>query len=858
MIGGENALRACDVGADPGILIKAKVNGAVQAVEFEDCTKGVVLLNVNEGDSVEFAAHPVNNNTGAAGYPCATCSSGNGWKCLLRTSGDGGDVRLTTVFGGPTELLSFIANGETGPASPSDAFRFNVTTPPGGLTPTSGGLDNFRDFTDQLFIFSNGSNANLNQDYSITNVGDLTGGIGVAQGEVVIKWLHRATPAGLNALSPPAPEQAAFLTNPSNLPLSDGALFGYNPQVKSGPETLNGVLPFDQMAAQTFDTPSFSNALYPSGTWPPAEVGRYAFYAYPLIPWEFQNVQLQFDWVYSPPDICDTATPPNCVPDPSATSGTSTLTMNGRIYHGGGTNGGGPGGAGGSTGHPALILVAVRDTTPPLAARTEPDGSLGTTLAGQSLAAGGADDEITVYAYDNNPHADVEDFKVEAWYLVERSSWTGGPGSDFAGQYDGLTDGDATHAAEADDSWAASAGHTFVWEYLGVHDAVALTPKAASEGGQPGPFGVEIEFAPFQITEPTGVHYVAPNLGDGSLWQQYEDEGLKFIYRIIDTGLGVSRPAASVLPPNPAPLTAAEKWTEASGTFLKGGAPDVYAGTLDAADAKLLALPEVASCCGGQAKLTGLPTWNVEDKLEPGLVLIAEDLKYERVYYFGELFRAGSTCVIGHPDCESDHINKRYFDAFLAGNATYNPASHDVSSPSIPAEMNMEITPAALCPGQDYTGADDATSGYSDQIGDYLDTFFPTNASRNGCAAANYPGLWIDEDTRVDFKVTAWDNVNGWLAQSPGGGIKTSSGTTVSYKLTDGPTGNAVETTPGIHLFRNPNRDSSGDNGLGDAFVEVEATDPAGNKTSFRVNIYIADNELRIFSLEESRRRLSN
>jgi len=149
-------------------------------------------------------------------------------------------------------------------------------------------------------------------------------------------------------------------------------------------------------------------------------------------------------------------------------------------------------------------------------------------------------------------------------------------------------------------------------------------------------------------------------------------------------------------------------------------------------------------------------------------------------------------------------------------------------------------------------------------------------------------GLWVDEDTRLLFRVLAWDNLNAHLgaveevdglqnlyvfgANAPrlGRGLPY----TLDVRVYDPASGNSelsladggnelADGWPG-YAFRNPNRLARGD-GSGQvdvtgarAGVEVDYVDGAGNRTTLAVELFVVENTLRIRSLQEDRRRTWN
>ncbi len=147
------------------------------------------------------------------------------------------------------------------------------------------------------------------------------------------------------------------------------------------------------------------------------------------------------------------------------------------------------------------------------------------------------------------------------------------------------------------------------------------------------------------------------------------------------------------------------------------------------------------------------------------------------------------------------------------------------------------------------------------------------------------PGLWVDEDSRLVFRVIAWDNLNSYLpavttvsgqegftlygADSPEIDASTSREFSVDVTINDPGSGNGqlvlsrgdLNAHWPSYIFRNPNRIDQGgtltDTG-DDAYVEVKFTDGARNTTFLRIKLYVVENSMRILSLKEDKFRSFN
>ena len=113
-------------------------------------------------------------------------------------------------------------------------------------------------------------------------------------------------------------------------------------------------------------------------------------------------------------------------------------------------------------------------------------------------------------------------------------------------------------------------------------------------------------------------------------------------------------------------------------------------------------------------------------------------------------------------------------------------------------------------------------------------------------------GLWVDEDTRLIFKVVCRDNINPWEREN---------GIPFEVEMVDGPAGVTLSgddmgiTDDGVfeYLFRDPNR---GENAINrDCKLSVDTVDDYGNRRKMTIYFYVASNELKLQTLEEQRER---
>lgn len=792
-----SGVQACSVGADPGVIIQVTGGGAYSTV---DCAIGVVQVDTTEETSVGLKASPV-DRTDATG-----CSAAGSWSALISSSGDGSDLDLMTVFGGSiTELVDFFKSGK-----PGSTFSYFLSPNPAGVSPASGGATNFEAMVNSLAIPDIGGSGGSTTSggdtwYVVGPNGPVTGMVSIDPSQVEITWQIRAhkgdVPAAYKSYAP-------------------ASSVGYNPSVTKEQKITSGNLGGAQVSV-AFDTPSFSGTAVP-----PPTSNRYAVFGEAMLPWVFDGVAIPLlierEFMSCAPSPTVTPTPScpaeapcgtDCVDNGLVRDPPQPMTIN---FSGTVLKAAKPGDG---EGHPSMALISVQDVTPPLAAETTPDGVLDSGgQAGQPLGT----NSVTVDLWDNNPYGEAAEYEVEGWYLVERSTWENL--DEFNGQHRGETDPEAYFAAQADDTWAANTEHKFSWVFLGTETASSVSQ--ISVGGEPA--GLRVTFPAFTLDEPLGVHYVtgASSAGMGS-HEDYVANSLKFAYKIRQTGTG-ERPDGAIPDEYPATPPLGDWGGEMTADFTDSG------GAVPAPAQDGVVDPSVVAAGPGDFGLHGVPTWDVLDPLPPSLVIIAHDLKYDRWYYFGDNFRAGAQ--------ESGGDNMRYIDAAFNGTAS------DHTQPNLTI-----VGPSAA--GDVIFDQNDATTGYSDQIGAYLDDAGDFMQARDPRFSGVMNALWIDEDTRVEFFVTAWDNVNGWNPTTSGNIKYAGTAGAPSFTLVDDPSGVTLS-TPEIHLFRNPNRPDAPTNP--DIYVESTATDLAGNSTTVHVEIYVADNSLRIYSLEESRRRLAN
>lgn len=308
----------------------------------------------------------------------------------------------------------------------------------------------------------------------------------------------------------------------------------------------------------------------------------------------------------------------------------------------------------------------------------------------------------------------------------------------------------------------------------------------------------------------------------------------------------------------------------------------------------------------------------VRDTYPPTIVLMVTDGKYDRTAFFGNALLGDMTqevlqrAIIAEADDATippADANSFAIDPAItaAGEGTAGPflfprALVDRGSGVDPATAYPGLPPCSGNPpaagdpnpcmippdggaGNIWTFTYDQSgdgAGYLAQLDQWIDgSFNPMNFWALPTVLTNkmttLPGLWVDEDSRLSFRIVAWDNLNSYmpLTQNVGGfeGIHvygddppiSASGPGIDVTVNDPGSGapdlklsgSLAESWPG-YIFRNPNRLDQGGSiqaNSDDAFVEVRFQDRAGNESRLHVKMFVIENSLRILSLKEDKLR---
>lgn len=313
----------------------------------------------------------------------------------------------------------------------------------------------------------------------------------------------------------------------------------------------------------------------------------------------------------------------------------------------------------------------------------------------------------------------------------------------------------------------------------------------------------------------------------------------------------------------------------------------------------------------------------VNDVVPPTVLLMVKDTKYDRTIFFGNASLGDMSQSSlqeaqirdGDPlDTSLQEIVPKSITAYddraidpTTGVRLYPPEGAEVSIPYCTTAGESDcLIPPDSAGGNIWTFTFDqggaTLADYENQLAqtnnaafhpaNYFasSTVLPDSCVDNGflpiCRSAQPYGMWVDEDTRLVFRVLVRDNLNAYLtsaattvlgdfqnlevsgATSPHVGasgsesldvrvVDASAGYGGGMRLSDGGSNELKDTWP-TYSFRNPNRQDNGGglDDLGqDAFVEVQYTDRAGNQTLLHVDFFVIENTMRILSLREERQR---
>lgn len=206
-----------------------------------------------------------------------------------------------------------------------------------------------------------------------------------------------------------------------------------------------------------------------------------------------------------------------------------------------------------------------------------------------------------------------------------------------------------------------------------------------------------------------------------------------------------------------------------------------------------------------------------QDRVKPTVILLAKDTKYDRTYIFND-----------HQQGWQSHTGAKAAYQGGTGSSTDNTAW--------PGVLGNDVDPLAF----------DALTSNPGDFGTQVQSglvYEPPSTRK---------GIWVDEDTRLVFQVLAWDNIN-WKDRL--------SDSRIRWFVDDRPADKMGQDQGRIenlgnnkfeYVFRDPNQGPNAQSG--DAIVRVEVDDEHGNQRKLNLKINVASNQLKILTLEETRR----
>jgi hypothetical protein len=265
-------------------------------------------------------------------------------------------------------------------------------------------------------------------------------------------------------------------------------------------------------------------------------------------------------------------------------------------------------------------------------------------------------------------------------------------------------------------------------------------------------------------------------------------------------------------------------------------------------------------------ELSGMGEIVVEDDEPPQVFVYVTDTKYDKTYRFG-LQRDGDglrDAMMGSADgwCNKSTTLGSSSDQ-MGSNLNYGLRGYDL----VAKEADFFRDDILFAGNNGWTSYQDYYSAIQ------ADTFDPS-AAFDGTSASlpNLPGCWVDEDTRLLFRVVAYDNCNTY---KKGTNVNPGTSDLMSVFEKKEPNASASELGNGIssvewtiidngstvpnsqnyandYVFRNPSVDSSF--ALDDSkecSVQVEVKDAAMNTRILKIRFYVVGNDMQFKSIEE-------
>lgn len=246
--------------------------------------------------------------------------------------------------------------------------------------------------------------------------------------------------------------------------------------------------------------------------------------------------------------------------------------------------------------------------------------------------------------------------------------------------------------------------------------------------------------------------------------------------------------------------------------------------------------------------------YSVVDNIPPELYIQVTDSKYDRHFLFGDLRQ------------NIHAMEPEYWAAVDAKG--FVPVADDKKNASPSLSKTQAIDTLAYTYDQN-AGTDQAGLLSQNQLVDG-NRFMPSVFGINSTAGlpSPYPRYWADEDTALEFRVLARDNLNFWVPgtagiatsfTSPTGqGIHKYPSGSNSWRLIDEP-GGVPAGTPNSpfpeYIFRSPNV-SAGSGASGECSVEARVADAVGLERRLKVHFSVYDRQMRYYQLEEKRQKV--
>ncbi len=549
------------------------------------------------------------------------------------------------------------------------------------------------------------------------------------------------------------------------------------------------------------------------------------------------------------------------------------------------------------------VYVRVLDKTPPSAVDVQPAKLVG-TCGEPARIEGGGGDKIVVTVLDNNPYVYFHDssslfrpggrFDGDVWAeflyttqiydytILEGPSWQDVEPRDGNGNcmsvwkptakwiwVKACDDSGNTHYSPVSVSIMDASGSDVSGRVDSALDdsVLPLLSAASNTSDDPAYAVLRFEIPVSDIREPLPLHYA--NVGACVSQDAADKYRLKYMVRVCD-GSGNVYPLADWNRP-----AGGGTWDDVEGSpspdDVVGDAdndetaysPRPEGGVLSDDDGNQLAFVAPDEFDGvtvsypgsdlgtlyGSSQFQRYGHFEVSDDEAPQVFLLVTDTKYDKTYRFG---------VHWNGDSLRDNVT----------GGTVWPDDRNTRS-----SVDLGTIGGLRTPGKFFT---DLSLNFSEPFGDYAsfdrDAFKPSlDCGRQG--ADSCYAMWVEEDTRLLFRVVCYDNLAAgdlesgsnpydWAARLDAHMDDIDSDPyldRLEWTIFDGPTEGGVipdsDSFRDEYIFRNPNSDGSSMTG-DDCYTRIVVGDKAGNETELTVHYLVVPSKMRIRSLEENRKRM--